>query len=321
MKKISVVLAFLLSAMALPAQSDNLPPGPIRWIIGFAAGGNSDNSTRLVAKYFQEKLGHPVIIENRAGAGGIIAADYVAKSKPTGQTLLWGSSGALGAHKYLYKSLPFDPVTSFTYIHGFVSSPLILAVPVSSNVTSIADLVERSKRGPRLSYASIGAGTAQHLTTELILQYIGMEATHVPYKGSALGMTDLLAGRIDMMADFPSVIQPQIDAGKLRAIAQTGAERLAIYPDVPTFVELGYPEVKFTAWSILAGPSGMPREVVEKLASDFGESLKDPAVIKWHHEQGSKLMTDLKGETLVQFVISEQEKFRKLVERTGATAE
>lgn len=311
-----------LAASTGPAAAQNFPSRPITWVVGFTPGGISDNGARFVAKVFGEKLGQPVIIENKPGAGGIIAAEYVANAKPDGYTILYASNGVMGAFKYLYKKLSYDPLTSFTLIHGYGSSPLVLVVPESSPFKSLKDLVDFAKKNPeKLTYASVGSGTAQHLTPELMARYTDIKLTHVPYKGSAPGMTDMLGGRIDFMFDYSIIVKPQIDGAKMRALAQTGAKRMVSHPDVPTFVDLGYPDVKFTAWATIVGPAGVPQDVVDKLGKAFNETLKDPAVIKYHDDQGVALMPDVGPVALKEFIVSEQAKFKEIIERTGASAD
>lgn len=310
-----------LMTLAAPALAQDTTR-PISWVVGFPPGGISDQSTRFVAKVFAEKLGQPVVVDNKPGAGGIIAGEGVAQAKPDGLTLFYGSSGPFGAFKSLYKKLPFDPLTSFTYIHGFGSSPLILVVPSGSPHKSLKDLVTFAKANPeKLTFGSVGPGTGAHLVAELLSAAAGIKMTHVPYKGSAPAMIDLLGGRLDLIFDYSVVVKPQIEAGKLRALASTGATRLPSHPDVATVIELGYPAVEFSAWAMIVGPAGMPQPVVDRLAKAFNEALKDPAVVKYHDDQGVTLMPDLQGTRLREFVIKEQAKMKELVERSGATVQ
>jgi len=271
---------------------------------------------------FSEKLGQPVIIENKPGAGGIVAAEYVASAKPDGYTILYAANGVMGTYVSLYKKLSYDPFKSFTLIHGFASSPLVLVVPQTSPFKSVKDLIDYAKKNPeKLTYASVGSGTAQHLTPELMARYTDIKLTHVPYKGSTPGMTDMLGGRIDFMFDYSIIVKPQIEGGKLRPLAQTGATRMVSHPDVPTFVDLGYPDVQFTAWATIVGPAGMPQDVVDKIGKAFNEALKDPAVIKYHDDQGVTLMPDVGPAKVKDFIVKEQAKFKDIIERTGASAD
>ena len=314
--------AALASTVATTASAQNFPSRPITWVVGFTPGGISDNGARFVAKVFGEKLGQPVIVENKPGAGGIVAAEYVANAKPDGYTILYAANGVMGTYVSLYKKLSYDPFKSFTLIHGFGSSPLVLVVPKTSPFKSLKDLVDFAKKNPeKLTYASVGSGTAQHLTPELMAKHTDIKLTHVPYKGSTPGMTDMLGGRIDFMFDYSIIVKPQIEGDKLIALAQTGAKRMVSHPDVPTFADLGYPDVQFTAWATVVGPAGMPQDIVDKLGKAFNEALKDPSVIKYHDDQGVTLMPDVGPEKLKDFIVKEQAKFKDIIERTGASAE
>ena len=310
----------LVNLLAPPLTlAQDFPNRPITWVVGFAPGGISDLGTRFVAKVLGEKLGTQVVVDNKPGAGGIVSGEFVARAKPDGYTLWYGSSGPLGSFKSMYKKLPFDPNNSFTLIHAFGSSAMILAVPANSPFKSMKDLVEHAKANPgKLSFASVGTGSGAHLAGELLASQTGTKFTHVPYKGSAPAMVDVVAGRIDFIFDFSIVVKPLIESGKLRALGTTGSVRLPGHPDVATTAELGYPGVQFTAWATLVGPAGMPPAVVAKLAKAFNETLKDPAVVKYHDDQGVTLMPDVAGERLKEFVIKEQAKFKDLVERSGA---
>ncbi len=313
------LLVLLASAMPF-ALAQDYPSRPITWVVGFSPGGISDQGTRFISKVFAEKLGQQIVVDNKPGAGGLIAAEHVAKANPDGYTILYGSSGPLGSFKSLYKKLPFDPVNGFTFIHAFGSSPLILTVPASSPFKTIKDLVEYGKANPgKLNFGSVGSGSASHLVAELLAANAGIKMTHVPYKGSAQAMIDLIAGRLDLVFDYSIVVKPQIDANKLRPLGSTGSVRLTSHPDVLTFAELGYPGVQLTAWATIVGPPGMAQPVVDKMAKAFNEALKDPAVIKYHDDQGVTLMPDLSGAKLREFIIREQAKFKDLVERSGAT--
>lgn len=314
-----VLLALAASAPA--AQAEDYPSRPISWVVGFSPGGISDQGTRFVAKVFAEKIGQQIIVENKPGAAGIIAAEYVAQAKPDGYTILYGSSGPLGTYKSLYKNLSYDPLKSFTLIHAFGSSPLILVVPASSPFKTLKDLVDYAKKNPgKLNYGSVGAGSGAHLVAELLSSNAGIKMTHVPYKGSAPAMTDVLAGRIDLIFDYSIVVKPQIEGGKLRPLASTGSTRLTSHPDVPTTAELGYPGVQFTAWATIVGPAGMPQPIVDKMAKAFNATLKDPTVVEYHDKQGVTLMPDVSGAKLRDFIVKEQAKMKEVIERSGASA-
>lgn len=318
--RLSVALALTI-ALGSAAFAQNFPDRPISWVVGFAPGGVSDQGARFVAKVVSQRLGQSVVVENKAGAGGIVGTEYVAQAKPDGYTLLYGAAGPLGIFKSLYKKLTYDPLESFTLINGLGVSPLILVVPANSPFKTLKDLIAFAKNNPnKLNYGSVGAGSAAHLAAEMLATDAGIKMVHVPYKGSAPAMTDVLGGSLDLIFDYSIVVKPLIEGGKLRPLGSTGSRRLASHPDLATFGELGYPGVNIASWGIIAGPANMPPAVVDKLSKAFSDALKDPAVIKFYDEQGLTLMPDLNGPKLREFVISEQAKFKTVIERTGATA-
>lgn len=314
--------ALALSFSASAALAQDFPSRPPTWVVGFAPGGISDQGTRFVAKVLGEKLGQPIVVDNKPGAGGIVAAESVAAAKPDGYTMLYASNGVMGTHKFLYKKLSFDPLTSFTLIHGFGSSPMLMVVPADSPFKTLKDLIEHAKKNPeKLSYGSVGPGTASHLVAELLAKHTGAKFVHVPYKGSSPAMADLMAKRLDFMFDYSIVVKPQMEGGKLRALASSGETRLTSHPDVQTIREQGYPEVVLTAWATLVGPANMPQPVVDKIADAFSATLKEPSVIKYHDDQGVTLFPDMRGDKLKNFIISEQAKFKDIVERAGIQPE
>jgi len=317
---ICVILA--LASFARVSSAQDFPSRPITWVVGFPPGGVSDQGTRYMARILSERLGQPVVVENKPGAGGIIAAEYVAAAKPDGYTIMYGASGPLASFKSLYKKLSYDPIKSFTLIHGYVQSPLLLAVPTNSPLKTLRDLVEFGKQHPgKLNFGSVGSGSGAHLAAELLGFNAGISMTHVPYKGSAQAITEMLGGNLDLIFDYSIVLKPQIDAGKLRPLASTGPSRLVSHPDVPTTVELGYPGVQLTAWATIVGPAGMPQPVVDLMAKAFNETLKDPAVVRFHNDLGMTLMPDVAGAKLHDFVVEEQAKWKEVIVRTGASAD
>jgi tripartite-type tricarboxylate transporter receptor subunit TctC len=296
------------------------PDKPVTWVLGFPPGGVSDSGTRMLAKALGDRLGQPVIVENKPGATGIVAAEAVAAAKPDGYTIMTGSNGAMAANKFLQKKLSYYPLESFTLLGGVATSPLILVVPESSPFKTIKDLVDHAKKNPtKLNYATVGSGSAAHLVTEMFAQKAGIELTHIPYKGTSAAIADLLGGRIDLMFDFSIVVKPQLDVGKLRALAQTGATRMTNHMDVPVFADVGFSGVEFSAWSVYVGPAKMPKPIVDKLSAAFGDVLKDPAVIKYYADQGAIVLPGMNPDKLRSFVQSEQTKYKGIIERAGIT--
>lgn len=316
----ALAVAALLGLGTADAVADSYPEKPITWVMPSLPGGVADQGARMIAKIVSEKIGQPVVVDNKPGAGGIVAAESVISAKPDGYTLLYGTNGTLAAFKFLYPKLSYDPLKSFSLIHGLGMSPLVLVVPEKSPFKTVNDILAFAKANPKkLNYGAVGSGGAAHLVTEMMANEADAELTRVSYRGSVPAITDLVAGRLDLMFDYSIVVKPLIEAGKLRALAQTGASRMVSHPDVPTFAELGHPAVKFAGWSALVGPAGMPQPIIDKIAHAFNEALKDPTILKSQHEKGVVVLSDFGPEKLEAFVVSEQAKLKTIIEKTGAT--
>src|SRR5262245_47077769 len=242
-------LLALVICTSLHAQQD-YPNRPITWVVPFSPGGVTDNAARFTAKSLGERLGQPIIVENKPGAGGIVGSEYVASSKPDGYTLLFASSGPMSTIPATRKSMSYDPVKSFTPLYGMTASPLVMVIAPDKPYKTFAEFVEHAKKNPgKLNFASIGTAAAQHLVGELFAMGTKTDVVHIPYKAPPAALADIMSGTIDFMWDFSIVMKPMIDGGKLRAIAVSGTKRLPSLPDVPTTVELGYPEIVFYPWS------------------------------------------------------------------------
>ncbi len=319
----TALLGALLAAFALSAASaQDFPNRPVTWVVPFTPGGVTDTGARVVAKAFAETLGQSVIIENRAGAGGIVGTEHVVQSKPDGYTVLYGSSGPMATNPYLYKKISYDPIKSFSLIHTMSESPLIMVVNPNTPYKTVAEFVAFAKKNPeKINFGSAGAGTATHLVGELLQKEADIKLSHIPYKGSAPEIVDLLAGTIDVAFDYAVVVKPHIEAGKLRALAVTSDQRMKILPNVPTLKESGYPAAVLAGWSTLVAAAGTPQPIVDKLAKAFGEALKKPDVVAYFEGNGSSVMPPLTGDTLMKFIVAENAKFKALVEKSGATAE
>lgn len=325
MRKEAVLVAAFAAALACSSQAGSsqaadYPSRPVIWVVP-SAGTGSDNSARNMAPVLAERLGQPVIVDNRAGAGGIISFQAVAGARPDGYTILFASSGPLAAYPHL-KKLSYDPATAFTPVHGIGSAPLSLAVNAASPFRTLADLVAFARAHPdRLNYGSAGVGSAQHLGAVLLAHDAGIAMTHIPYRTTAATITDLLGGTIDFTFDVFSVLEPQIEAGRLRALAVSGATRLPGLPDVPTFVEAGYPGVVFSAWSVLMAPAGTPPDVVDRLAAAFGQAMRDPRIVAYHSRLGMTTMPDMGPAETAAYVTAESARMKILIERAGIVPE
>ncbi|VTU21654.1 Argininosuccinate lyase [Variovorax sp. PBS-H4] len=317
LRHLAILLALCLPVAAAAQGATDFPSKPIRIVVPFPAGGATDAAARLVATQMSEKWGQPVVVDNRAGAGGNVGSDLVAKSAPDGYTLVMGVTGSHAINTSLYSRMPYDPVADFVPISQVAVVPNVLVVHPSVPAKNLDELVALAKREPgRLNYASLGNGTAAHLGMEMLKSAAGIDVTHVPYKGSAPAVTDLLAGQVHMMVDgLPSAL-PHIKAGKLRAIALTSLHRAPSVPDLPTIAER-YPGFYADAWSGLFAPKGTPQPVVDKLSAEVQRILKLPEV----REKLAALGAEPVGSTQAEFaahVKREIDKWAKVVKSSGA---
>ena len=318
---ISAALVGVLMATAAFAQ-DNYPSRPLTYVVPFPPGGVTDNGARVIAKVLAEKIGQPVIVENKPGAGGIVGSEYVLNTKPDGYTFMYTASGPLGAYAFRHKKLSFDPFTAFMPVHGMAFSPMMFVVRADAPYKTFKELVEYAKKNPEgINYYSTGPGSANHLVSELLQKAGGFKMTQVPYKGTGPALTDLLAGVIQVVWEYPVVMKPYLDAGKLRALGITSEQRMPILADVPTFVEQGYPEAVFTGWATIAVPAATPKPIVDKLAKAYSETLADPAIIKYFDDQGAGILHGYSGEKLRKFIDAENIKMKDLHVRAGVEPE
>ena len=303
--------------LAAAAQAGSFPDKPIRIVVPFPPGGATDAAARLVAVKMGEHWGQPVVVDNRAGAGGNVGSDLVAKAPPDGYTLVMGVTGSHAINTSLYSRMPYDPVADFVAISQVAVVPNVLVVHPSVPAKNLAELMALAKKEPgKLNYASLGNGTAAHLGMEMLKSEGGVDITHVPYKGSAPAVSDLLAGQVQMMVDgLPSAL-PHVKAGKLRAIALTSLRRAPSLPDLPTIAET-YPGFYADAWSGLFAPKSTPQPVVDKLSAEVQRILKLPDV----REKLTALGAEPVGSTQAEFaahVKREIDKWAKVVKTSGA---
>lgn len=319
MKLLQHLAAGLLICLPLAAiaQVTDFPNKAIRIVVPFPPGGATDAAARLVATKMSEKWGQPVLVDNRAGAGGNVGSDIVAKSAPDGYTLVMGVTGSHAINTSLYSKMPYDPVADFVPISQIAVVPNVVVVHASVPARNLAELVALAKREPgKLNYASLGNGTAAHLGMEMLKSAADIDITHVPYKGSAPAVSDLLAGQVQVMMDgLPSAL-PHVKAGKLRAIALTSLHRSPALPDLPTIAE-SYPGFYADAWSGLFAPKGTPQPVVSKLSTEVQRILRLPDV----REKLAALGAEPVGSTQAEFsahLKREIDKWAKVVKSSGA---
>lgn len=310
-----------LSLMPISASAQTYPVRPIRLIVGFPPGGINDLVARIVGQSVSESLGQPIVIENRPGAGGTIGANAVAKADPDGYTLLLASVSNLAMAPSQYKSLAYDPIKDFAPVALVAASPNIMVVPNDFPIRSVPDLIALAKKQPgSMNYASAGNGTSNHLTVELLKTMAGIDLVHVPYRGDAPGMTDVLAGRIQMMFPTLPVALPQIKAGALRAIAVSSPKRSELVPDIPTVAESGsLPEFSVSVWVGILAPAGTSPEIVSKLNAEIHKALASSAVREQLAAQGTEPAAAADPKTFGLYLASETKKWSEVAKAAGIT--
>jgi len=314
------VLVAGLVGSSQAAFAQTFPTKPISWIVPFTPGGVTDTTSRAVAKRMGELLGVSIVVENRPGAGGMLGTELAARAAPDGYTVLYCTQGTMAANIALYKNVRYDPVKDFTPVHGMFSSSTVMVVPAGSPHKTFAEFLEYGRKNPsKLNMGSAGAGTGTHLIGELLQLQGGFKMTHIPYKGSVPALGDLVGGRTDVMFDYPVAILPHIQSGKLRPLAIMGPKRLAIFPDVPSIAELGFPEAAAAPWSALCVPSATPPEVVRKLGDAMRDALADPAVVGQFERIGSTTQHGLRDDKLRAFIQAEIRRWADVVKRTGTS--
>ena len=279
--------AACLAAIGPGASAQSFPAKPVTIVVPFPAGGALDTVARAIAEHMRADLGQPVVVDNRAGAGGTVGSGLVARATPDGHTILLGSVATHAIAAGLYPKLAYDALADFAPITQLTSSPLVLTASPQLKVASVAELVAAAKAQPgRVNYASTGNGTALHIAGEAFRAAAGMDVVHVPYKGGAQATTALLAGEVGYIIANPQLVMSHIQAGKLRALAVTGSQRLEAMPSVPTLKEAGVAGVEVTTWFGLWAPKGTPAAIVERLNVAARKALAVPEVRKQLEAQG-----------------------------------
>lgn len=312
-KTLTLIAAAGLIAASGPAWSA-YPERAIRLIVSFPPGGSSDAIARIVQPFIEKKLGQTVLVENRPGAGGMIAIDYIAKSAPDGYTIGLGGAGALGTNLGL-QAMPYDPKKDVVGITGLASSPFILAASNKYKGNSVQDVLAAARSGQKIAIGHGGNGTLMHLTAEMLLQDAHISATLAAYRGIAPVMNDLIGGHIELGIVDPPSAKSALDGNLVKAIAVTSKTRFPMMPDTPTFVEAGLPGFEATGWFGIVAPHGVSNEVITKLNAAFVAALKDPETVKRIRALGSDPMPMTPTE-FSSFIDSEIEKWGKVVKNT-----
>jgi tripartite-type tricarboxylate transporter receptor subunit TctC len=276
-KSVALVLALAGSCCMGASRADEYPSRPVRLIVPYAPGGGADTVARIVARRVSDSIGQTVVIENRGGAGAIIGTEMVAKAEPDGYTLLLGQSGPISINPAVYKDLRYDPIKDFAPITMTTAYPYILAVNAKLPVKSLQEFVALAKSKPgALNYGTTGIGAANHLVTELFSSKAGLKMTHIPYRGTALAVADLIGGQVNMVFSDPVSVLPHLQAGTLRGLAVTSTQRSAVAPELPTIAESGYPGFEALAWHGILAPAKTPPNVINKLSAEIVKALQHP---------------------------------------------
>lgn len=313
------IVFVLCVASAVAAAQDKFPTRPITLVCPFQAGGVADAISRAVAPIMSESLRTPVIVDNRPGATGAIGASYVARARPDGHTLLIVPNSVLAINQWVYKNLPYSPETDFTPVIEVGTSPNLLVVHPSVAADNLAELIALARKKP-LSFASAGNGSPQHLCGELLNVSAGIDLAHVPYKGAAPALQDVVAGHVPLMCTALSLVLPQVRAGRLRAIALAASARHPQAPEVPTAREAGLPGFESDVWFGFVAPAATPAAIVERLNGEIGRALRTPAVAAPLQANGLTIVADSPRE-FAALIAAEAAKWRRIVERAGVKAD
>ena len=312
----ALALAFATaSSIAIAAY----PERPVKVVVGYAPGGSTDVVARLLASALTTKWGQPVIVENKPGASGMIAAEQVVRAAPDGYTLLLGYTPEVSLNKLVFKDMRYDPITDLSALTLAASAPLVLVSGPKLPVNSMQELRARKASNETITYGSPGVGGQQHMAGAMLGDLTGLNVTHVPYRGTSLAVADLIGGQIDVFFATTPPLLPHIRSGKLHPLAVAGSARERLLPDVPTTVELGLPELQLTNWFGVFGPKSLPQTLAAKITDDVTAALADPAVVKALEDQGLT-PTPLRGAALQGFIASEMKKYQGIVDKTGISA-
>jgi tripartite-type tricarboxylate transporter receptor subunit TctC len=316
------IAALALLAMIVAAAAQTYPDRVVRIINPYPPGGSVDITARILAQKLSDNTGHQFIVENRGGAGGNTGADAVAKSEPDGYTLLFTAPPPLAINQTLYtKGLPFDPAKDFVAIGTFALTPIVLMVHPGTPVKNVQELIAFAKSNPgKVHFGSAGIGTTPHLSGELFRSMAKVEIVHVPYRGTGPAMNDLIGGHIEMFFDLLPASLPQINGGKVRALANAGAKRPAALPDLPTVAEQGLPGFDSASWVALAAPAKTPAPVVAKLREEVGKVLTSPDIVARIRELGSEPGT-VNEKDVRAFLDAETRKWAEVIRVSGAKAD
>ena len=319
-RRAAEVVVLCACAQAAWAQTDNYPNRPVRLIAANGPGGGLDIVSRAISPKLGAALGQQVIVDNRAGAAGSVASEIVAKSAPDGYTIMAGSVGGLAVNTHLYKGLGYNPIRDLAAITWAVSGSNVVVVHPSMPVKSIKELIAYAKANPgKITYGSSGAGNAGHLGTELFCSMTGVKMVHVPYKGGAPAMLDLLAGAVQLVFSSAPTAVPQVKAGKIRALAVTTAKRSVVLPDLPTVAEAGVPGFEADNWYGIVTTMKTPAPIINRLNTEIVKALHSPDVTQLLLNQGLEVKTST-PQQFGAYMRSEYDKWAKVIRDAGIQA-
>ncbi|MGB3069436.1 MAG: tripartite tricarboxylate transporter substrate binding protein [Ottowia sp.] len=318
LKPIAWVLTAVLAAVSSMAAAQVYPSKPIKLIVPQAPGGATDVFARYLAQQLGAVWNQPVVVDNRAGAAGVIGTDAVAKAAPDGYTLLFTYAGSQAVNQSLYSKLPFDSVKDFATVTPVATTPFFLVVASGSPITDFHDLIARAKAQPgQVTYATSGNGSINQLLSESLNIEAGTKIVHIPYKAISAALMDVASGRVDnAFAAVPSAL-PLLKGGKLRAIAVSSAKRNSSLPDVPTIAEMGYPQFDVRPWWGILAPAGTPKAIIDKVNTDVAKILRTPEVQRFFHDQGADVFVTSPSD-FQQILESDVIKWAKVVKASGA---
>jgi tripartite-type tricarboxylate transporter receptor subunit TctC len=311
----------LVLATAMPAHANNAadyPDKPVRLIVPFPPGGGADNLARLIMPRVAKVLGQNIVIENKPGAGGNVGAEYVARAAPDGYTLLYGTNGTHAINASLYRELRFDPVKDFVPISRMTEIAAMLIVNPQLPVRSVAELIDYAKANPnKMNFASAGNGTTSHLAGEMFKRAAGIDIVHIPYRGGALAVTDLISGQVQMMIDVMPNAYPLAKDGRVRGIAVSTATRFPGAPEYPTIAESGLPGFEASAWDGIFAPAGTPAAIVAKLNGAIYQALTDPELVAALRARGA-FAAPTTPEEFARHIAASADKWGRVVRASGA---
>ena len=317
----SMAVVELAHPQTTASVGQSYPTKPIRFVVGFGAGGGNDMIARTLSRKMTESMGQQVVVDNRAGGAGIVAAVLVAKAPPDGYTLFSGSISTLATNVSMHSKLPYDPLRDFLPVTTTTSSPYLFAVNPGVSAASIKEFIALAKTSAsKINYASAGSGGGNHLSQELFKTMTGANMTHVPYKGAAEQLTALIAGEVQMSCIQVQVALPQARAGRIRALAITSEQRLPVVPDIPTVAESGVPGFEAVSWQGVVVPAGTPRAIVSRLHSEVAKALQSPEVSQRLNVEGTT-PGGITPDAFAAYIKSEIAKWAKVVKIAGAKAD